>query len=73
MGLLDWRIKQLEKKMKKLRKEKKEWEEKGSQALTERTRHECAWILVYIDEETHNTRKKLVRLKRKKACKLAAQ
>lgn len=73
MGILDWRIKQLEKKMKKLRKEQREWEKKFDPSFTESTKHEIAWVLAYIDTELHDTRKKLVKLKRKKACKADAQ
>ena len=73
MTLLDWRIKRLEKKMKKLRKEQKEWGKKMTLARTESTRHEIAWVLAYIDTELHDTRKKLVKLWRKRTCKLVAQ
>ena len=76
MSLLDWRIKRLEKKKKKLTQEQKTWEDRIKTAIyknDERGQHECAWILVYIDEEIHKTRKKLVRLKRRKACKADAQ
>lgn len=76
MGLLDWRIKRLEKKKKKLTQEQKTWEARIKDAIykdNKTQQHECAWILAYIDEEIHETRKKLVRLKRRKSCKADAQ
>ena len=76
MGLLDWRIKRLEKKKKKLTQEQKIWDARIKKAIykdDKRGQHECAWILAYIDEEIHDIRKKLIRLKRKKACKAAEQ
>lgn len=73
MGLLDWRIERLEKKVKKLRWEKKEWAKKLTLARTESTKHDAAWVLTYIDIELHDKRKKLVKLMRKRTCKADAQ
>lgn len=73
MRLLDWRIERLEKKVKKLRWEKKEWEKKMTLARTESTRNEITWVLIYIDAELGDTKKKLVKLWRKRTCKADAQ
>jgi hypothetical protein len=68
--ILDWRIKNLDKKVKKLLKEQKHWEAQ-LRYYTGRNNdymaRDIARILAYIDEDLHEKRKKLCKLRRKLA------
>lgn len=68
MSILAWRIKRLDKRKSKLRKEYKMWQarywfydDKGNDEMKD----EILWCLAYVDDELGRTMRKLRKLKRK--------
>ena len=68
MRILDWRIKRLERKQAKLKKERLEWEAKRKNA-----REKCNYfmideadrILCYIADDIYETKRKIAKIRRK--------